>query len=827
MLIRRFGHGIENFDRATQIPDDAFVALENAVVRRGVVQKKLGNDLLGFLQYATSSNPGTTNVLGSFVGPLTADPLGGIVPGSVTITVGPSAYTDDSNGNLVNSSIVYGFVNYSTSSITLNSVASSTSIAATFSIYTARPVLGLLNLQIGSSVLGFLAFDNVMAYNYSGVSKSFYNASFYAMAAPQNPIAWTGTTSQQFDGQNFQGALFITNGNYGKPFAVLPVGATIASAGSTVTIANFPNQLVVNDILFFYEVSALAAINGLTGTVTAESPTSITVTVTGLTATLAATSTTGTLQTLTNGYTSPNAQGLSYYSVGVANAATGYYTGFTNFAPPLTLGTGANYLLGASLIIQYGNRLLMIGTWESTATGAPIYYGSRIRWSNVNNALYFQLGNPTLNTSNAWVESPLGPGGFLDLAGGANITSAEIVSETLLIGFEAFPGNSISYSKLIQTGNYISPFRDFPISVEYGCLSSFSNTVWDNSVIGLSEQGITVATPQTVTRIDERTIPDFINDVSKAGTNAAQVCSIRDYDLQLIYVTYVESDAVPTVMYPNKSLVLNHMEGCWSYFFESFTSYGYFIDQGVELTWADFGPWETLGPWSQPNPSENFVSVVGGTPCGSVMLKGSSSFMEPSMLIQNIVGQVLTIINHNLMAQQWLYITGCLGIDNLNGNNVQVMSVIDINTITISIVATGSYIGAGQAAIADNFLVTTKEYCPNWEMGVGQELKDCFFLFLTTQYGQCTASLSTNFIASPAIFSLELNTTADQQTLYANQQQQSWIWHRLFPNFTNGQTVQLSLNLSQAQMAEPLVVQSPFAMQAALINFSETGFPVC
>lgn len=817
MLLSNFSGGVNQYLPAFGIQDKEFVSLENATVRRGVVSKKLGSSLLGQLQLSTSpATLGTTTVSGTFSGTITTSPFSAFVPLTLSVTVGATTYTDDGLGDVINGATTFGAFNYATGALTLFGVAASTSVVVSVGVYPGLPVMGIGTFQSATFHTNFflIVFDTSFAYTFNYSTRQFSKVSFYAMnSLTPNPVEWFGTDYQQFDFENYEDVLFITNGQSALNFKFITNITSIGVNLVTVTIAG--NGLIAGDQIFFYEVSGMTQINGLVGTVTIAGNPTFTCTLSGPPVTLSPYTANGIAQYLTSSVANPTANGIRIY------LETPTYSGFQNFAPPIissTLGQTVYYITGAKLIIKYGNRLLLLGTTLTASNGSVIEEVNTIRYSQVNSALY--TIDPT-----CWWETPQGSGGFIQLAGNQDIVSAEISYEQLIIGL------SFSYQKVVSTGNFIQPFISFVISNVYGSICPFSSVLLDNAVLGINTVGITLATTNDVQRIDEMTIPDATQQISRESNGLLRVCCVRDYLQQLIYFTF----PTQSLTFPSRTIVLNYIESNWSFYNETFTCYGQYLEQQDTATWNTEESWSEIPSWGDLSGSTGTVQVAGGTPTGAVLLKGNALFNQPYMIIQAVTPNVsftaLQINNHNLTQGQYIFIERCLGTTALNNVSTLVVQVIDANNIQVAALTTGTYGGLGIAAVSDNFLIQTKEFAPNWAKGMGGELTTLRLLLGTTPSGLISGYVSSNFIpfstdnfvGDAILLQSVIGTGPDTNLgLTGLQYQQTYIWHRL-PVLVTGQTLQLSLFLSSDQMQNTTYCQGPVVLAALLLDITPKG----
>jgi hypothetical protein len=183
-----------------------------------------------------------------------------------------------------------------------------------------------------------------------------------------------------------------------------------------------------------------------------------------------------------------------------------------------------------------------------------------------------------------------GKGGFTDADTNERIVSAEIIQDTLIVGFQ------FSTWRLRFTGNYIQPFIWERINTQFGCEATFSTIPFDDRVLQISRRGIVGSTFNDVGRIDLQ-IPDFIEQFED-GTNIAglnRIQGIQDFEKRLVYWLY--ADQASNQQTPNKILCYNYIDNTWSTFTQAFTTLGrYKISNALDNTWQTW-----TSPWNGDN----------------------------------------------------------------------------------------------------------------------------------------------------------------------------------------------------------------------------------
>src|SRR5208282_5161620 len=288
LVISNFETGFETDREPFIINNDAFPTLNNAYLWRGKCYRKRGNSFLGRLEITlTAQALGTTtgggafsvNIL-TFLGILAITSDATIAPGSITITVGGTTFTEPvpANGTLVGSPSGTGTINYVTGALTLTGAPALTAVTITFGYFPDLPVLGLESFDTGTTNLPRLvAFDNLYSYEIAQPSYIFHNVNFYK--ATGTPFLWSGGVTNQFWTINYAGALWATNGTPGFHFQTI---SSIVTGATTTINTNTDHGLITGNYDFFNEivVTNATAINLMTAIVTVTSTTQFTVPIT-------------------------------------------------------------------------------------------------------------------------------------------------------------------------------------------------------------------------------------------------------------------------------------------------------------------------------------------------------------------------------------------------------------------------------------------------------------------------------------------------------------------------------------------------------------------
>ena len=328
-------------------------------------------------------------------------------------------------------------------------------------------------------------------------------------------------------------------------------------------------------------------------------------------------------------------------------------TRWTNFLPQVD---STNYLMGATIIIPYRNRLVMLNTTEGTAYGAFTNYPQRARWSQ--NGTVFPttdpLGNATQVPSgytggtdnDAWRSDIVGRGGYIDAPTSQQIIAAQFIRDTLIVFFER------STWQLTYTGDPTLPFIWQRVNVELGAESTFSIIPFDSGLVGIGNYGIISASNSEVFRIDQK-IPDEVFNIHNGNDGVKRVYGIRDFANQLVYWTFPNDTTDPT--FPTRVLVYDYLQKTYAIFNDSLTCFGYYQPFN-DITWADLvQEWgETPISWNTGQLQSDYPLIVAGNQQGFVFARYNAGpiINDPSLYITGISQAnpaVVTSPNHNLL----------------------------------------------------------------------------------------------------------------------------------------------------------------------------------
>lgn len=490
---------------------------------------------------------------------------------------------------------------------------------------------------------------------------------------------------------------------------------------------------------------------------------------------------------------------------------------WTNLRPQLDSGA-TRFLETAKILVGFKDRLVAFNTIEEES-GVDRTYQNRVRWS--------QNGDPTAATT-AWLDDTPGRGGFVDAPTEESITTVEFIKDRLIVYFER------STWELVYTGDATLPFRWQQINNELGAESRFSIIGFDKGAVGVGNVGVHSCNGVNVVRIDEK-IPDEIFRIHNGNDGPIRVYGIRDYYRELAYWTF--PDATPNPTFPTSILVWNYENNSWAFFKDSFTCFGYF-QKDSDLTWAQlgeiYGTWAAWNdPWGGARAQSQFPDIVAGNQEGFVhVLDAEKSSNQESLYITNMnsATEELTVINHNLLAGDYVRVTEAQGITSLNDITFQVDQVVDDNTIELDTVFSGTYTGGGKLTRISNLNVTSKQWNPGTPIGQQFRLPYLDFLLDRTQDGEVSVNY---FIDSTSGTSIQDQVASDvllgSAVLYTRpednatyQPNQVRIWHRYFMQ-TQGQTIQIKIFMDDTQMRDSELAESDFILDGIILYAEPQG----
>lgn len=803
-----------------------------------------------------------------------------IVPGSITVVVGANTYTEPStkDGSLVGAPAGTGTINYATGALTITGGGVGP-LTGTFSYYPDLPVMGLQDFvpntvtDTESSQFPVLeGFDTTYSYQINQTSTAFfYSTSYYK--GTNNPVTWSGFDYQQFWSCNYQSALWVTNN---KPGLHIQNIATITTGNPTTITATLPHGLITGDFVFFNEITGADAglLNGKAFSITRTGATTFTVAVDTIGKAI---NNDGIYQTLT--HSKSGQDGIRWYDgdpTGGTGIPIGANLGWVNFAPPLTafpnvIGIDDQeaetyYLVGALAIVPFKDRLLFFSPYIQTSSGNPIQLQDVVLWS-WNGTPYYNTLVPTVTNSvetfdiRAYYVDQTGFGGYLPAGIDQPIATVIPNEDVLLVGF----GGTGKKTRFVYTGNDLQPFLFYLINSELPSSSTFSSITMDDGGIDIGSFGIAITTQQSSKRIDLE-IPDSVFQIQAANNGQKRVNAIRNFYREWIYFTYPTGngkEAQASWKFPSSTFMFNYRDNTWAILRENYTHHGTFRKK-TSYTWATL-PFKTWADWREPwnagSTTALFSNVIAGNPQGYVIIKDTEGTGEaPTGAIAALSDDgngftQVTSYNHCVNSQSsllglegdYLYFSNAIGTTIINTQIGLVTKVIDIDNFVVDILFDGgTYSGLGEYTRLSQPELQTKQFPFYWDKGRKVRLGAQRYLLDTTASGQVTLEIflsqdpelpynfgnivpeddvinnsleytqilftcpeSTNLGLTPANVNLQM-PTADSQTQ---------IWHRVNTSLI-GDTVQVGITLSDAQMRDLTLATSEISLHAIVLNVS-------
>lgn len=837
LIISNFSTGYETDREPFIINNDAFPTLINAYVWRGRILKKKGTSLLGRLRRdLTSQNLGVTDGFGVFIGNIftilglnTISPDESIVPGSITVTIGAQVFTENIpfDGTLTNAGTGTGSINYNTGALIINTdpALPATAVLINFSYFPNLPVMGLEDFErLNVNFPDLVAFDTRYSYQYNQTTQLFYDTTFYKNSG--SPFTFAGTNFQQFWSTNYQGAMWVTNGNPGFHFmAITAIPVVGANTQFTVPLHGLSNS----DYVFINEVLGVTGVNGVSGLVTVIDPNNFTIPTPGA---AGAYISGGIAQYLTRS-TSSSIDGIRWYD---GDFTTDPTKGWVNFAPPISNAVTPQYLIGAKIIVPFKNRLLFFGvTLATSAAPGGVFFPNRLVFSQVGTG-YYSAPVPVNQTFDmrAYWTNVAGFGGFLNAPIPYEIVTVVENEDVLLCGFET------KQLRLIFSADNSLPFFYQTINSELGSQNTFSGISLDTGGLIIGDYGIAMITQISAQRIDLQ-IPDQIFEISSKNNGSERVTAIRDFRNEFIYFTYPPKEKELNTgvgnIFNSKTLLYNYRDNTWAIFIENYTKYGTFR-RTQNYTWATL-PYDTWSAWTNPwnfgGQGQRYPNIIGGNQQGFVMIRDSGNREDTSQYIQDInladpLNPIITSPDHCLNTDDYIEILNAIGVTNLN-NEIFQIEIITQDTFRLVLSTTqslnppgGTYIGGGVYRRLTNINILTKQFPLYWEGGRQCRVGTQRFLIdnapdgeITIQVFNSQAPLDSNdqLISDYLIFSDILLTRPEPEN--PNQENQNQIWHRMSNSFV-GDSVQIGFILSDAQMRDNDINSAEIGIHAIVLN---------
>ena len=487
--------------------------------------------------------------------------------------------------------------------------------------------------------------------------------------------------------------------------------------------------------------------------------------------------------------------------------------------PTLKFGALAtDTVVTARLIISFRTRLLLLNTVENVA-GVNKTFVNRCRYSSVFSPL----------DANSWRQDIPGNGNALDAPTQEAIVTAQFLRDRLIVYFER------STWELVDTGNKVSPFVWQKINTELGAESTFSQIPFDKVVLGVGDVGIHACNGSGVERIDGK-IPQLVFRIHNEDNGPRRVGGIRDYNTEMVYWTYPDGNADSTSPYPNKVLTYNYKNDSWSINDDSFTAFGYYQlgSNTPNIKWEDASTsWAENGSlWNDSSDNIKARVVLAGNQQGYMfILRQNIHRNAPSLQITTIAGTTLTVINHNLAENDYVYLENVNGIT-LSESIVRVSVVIDENNFTVIGTLTGTYTGGGTLSRISKISIKTKQYNFYVEEDRNAYIQRVDFLVNTTLLGE----ISVDYSVSTSILSLVgegettgallgtsvLETFPYDEDMAPLEVTQKRVWHPVYLQ-AEGEFVQLHLYMNADQLSNRYIALEDFQLHAMIFFAQPTS----
>jgi len=488
--------------------------------------------------------------------------------------------------------------------------------------------------------------------------------------------------------------------------------------------------------------------------------------------------------------------------------------GWTVFRPQLNVAA-TRYLDTARLIVSYRDRLVVLNTTEFQG-GGDVNFPQRARWS--------QNGTP-LVAATSWLDDVVGSGGYIDAPTTEQIVSCQFFKDTLIVFFER------STWALVYSGNEILPFYWLQINTQFGCESSFSTVTFDKGIFAVGDKGIIAADSVNVSRIDQK-IPDEVFNFHNQQNGPERVQGIIDYYFQFVYWTFPNS--VQNKKFPNRVLVLNYLEGSYSFYNDSYTCFGYY--QAIsDRTWQNTPePWATVyGTWASGRLQSEFPDIIAGNQQGFVMVMDRGNPNGKSLYITNITqagNAAVTSPNNNLEVGQFVVFSDVEGMTEINTLTGKVISVINANTFLVDINSLGfsAYTTSGYLTVVNNIEIVSKKFNPFYEQGTKSRMNYLDFYLEKTSHGQFEIDIigddggyTTSLPSDPIAEVLDTQTIATSQT-YGPSINVGKMWQRMYTD-VSGQYLQFRIYLNDIDMRDTTIRDSNLVLHGINIWMMPCG----
>lgn len=475
-------------------------------------------------------------------------------------------------------------------------------------------------------------------------------------------------------------------------------------------------------------------------------------------------------------------------------------------------GEEAPHLDNCRILLIYKGRLFAINTIEDGQV-----YSNRIRWS--------WFGDPTHD--DAWRSDLVKTAGYLDLPTKQAIVSASILNDRILL----YCNNSTW--QVVFTNNDIAPFQPHSINTDLGAHSQFSMVFLDKNCIGIGATGIHASNGNVVERIDND-IPDLIYRLYNQTDQTAYFYGVRDYQLETIYWSVNESIGAIAdgEKFPNKILLYNYKNQSWAVFDDSITCFGHWEEQTLR-TWASMDEtWATSSArWYDPMLQKHPRLVIAGNQQGWTFLVDPTigrNAQSLSISNYNNITNTFTVIDHNIRTETYVYISDCIGLNNIN-MSIRRVTAVDKDTLLLypepgSLPITGTYKGGGTLQLVSTIELATKPFNFYIKDNRGIAINKIACLVAQNPDGVITVgcmpsygfiNVITDAIANNAFYGTSKIPLYSTEVGYIPENQDS-IWRTAYLNI-QGNSVAIALYYSKDEMLDLATAFNGFVMEAMVI----------
>lgn len=488
------------------------------------------------------------------------------------------------------------------------------------------------------------------------------------------------------------------------------------------------------------------------------------------------------------------------------------------------INNGPDYLFSARIIVPFKNRLVALNTWEGPDLLTQRNFGMRARYSKANASPF---------AANSWNQDIKGNGNAIDAATMESIVSVEFIKDRLIVFFER------STWELAYTGNQVQPFVWQKINTELGAESTFSVIPFDQVILGIGNVGIHACNGGNVERIDTK-IPQEVFVINNVNSGPERVYGIRDYGPEMVYWSFPNTKSTADQPFPNQVLVYNYRTGTWAINDDSITAFGYYQpSEGINWS-SELITWDSEITWDEATVSERARQVIAGNQEGFTFVVDFEVHTNASVLqITNAIvsgnNVLLTVIDHNLRANDFIYIERCVW-DTGNDLNDQIFKIELIpptkDTILISVnnYAGNIYFGGGLISRVSQVNITTKQYNFYATKGRNAYVSKVDFLVDKTD----AAAYQVNYAVSTSSVPLSQQSinngtimgsgTLDTfpYALYPYEESSDRLWHPVYFQ-ADGEVIQFQIIMNDGQMKDTDMRKDDFQLHAMCIHAIPTS----